>query len=343
MSNSSIKIPTARQLSSGSWRCEVYINGERYSFVDKDKDEAVRKALLCKLTNSGDPDNIRKSHELLTIGDAVDKYVQDRSNVLSPSTVKGYKSMRKYRFQSVMDKRLSDKINWQAVINDEAGEVSAKTIKNAWGLMSAVLKENNVFVQNIRLPQIVKNEHEFLQPDQIKILVKSIEGHRFELAYLLGLHGLRRSEICAVKKTDIKKDTIFISGAVVYDENGDLVQRAENKTFNSKRSVPIMIPRLKKLASQCETEYLCPQKPSVLSHPLNTVCRQNGLPEVGLHGLRHSFASLCYHLRISELQCMEFGGWSDINVMRRIYTHLADADRKNAEDKLLDFFNDVKV
>ena len=339
---SSIKIPTARQLSSGSWRCEVYVNGERYSFVDKDEDEVVRKAMLCKLMKDSNPASIRKSQDLLTIGDAIDHYISDRCNILSPSTVKGYKSMRKYRFQSVMDLPLSSAVNWQSVVNDEAGAVSAKTVKNAWSLLATVLKDRGVAVPSVRLPQIIKNEHEFLQPDEIKAFVKAIEGHRFEIPYLLGLHSLRRSEICAVKKSDIKNNRIYVSGAKVYDENGTLVERKENKTVASNRYVPIMVSRLNALVNECETDYLCPYSPSILTHPLNTVCRQNDLPEVGLHGLRHSFASLCYHLHISEMQCMEFGGWNDIHVMRKIYTHLADADRKNAENKLRDFFDGVK-
>lgn len=338
MASNTFKIPKAQQLSSGSWRCEVQINGERYSFVDVDKDEAIRKAMLCKLAYGGNSDNIRKTHELLTVGDAIDRYIADRSKVLSPATIKSYRSIRKYRFQSVMDKPLSEQINWQAVINNESYAVTAKTVKNAWGLISSALKEYKVQLPNLTMPKIVNNEHEFLQPEQIKTFVKAIEGHRFELPYLLALHGLRRSEICAVKKSNIKNDTILVSGSKVYDENGNLVERNENKTVSSKRSVPIMIPRLNALVSQCDTEYVCPYSPSILTHPLNTVCRQNNLPEIGLHGLRHSFASLCYHLHISEMGCMKLGGWSDINVMRKIYTHLADIDERSAEERLRSFF-----
>ena len=338
MANNAFKIPKAQQLSSGSWRCEVQVNGERYSFVDADKDEAIRKAMLCKLSYGGNSDDIRKTHELLTIGDAIDRYIANRNKVLSPATIKSYKSIRKYRFQSVMDKPLSEHINWQAVINDESDAVTAKTVKNAWGLVSSALKEYKVPLPSLTMPQIVRNEHEFLQPEQIKTFVKAIEGHRFELPYLLALHGLRRSEICAVKKSNIKNDTIIVSGSKVYDEDGNLVERKENKTVDSKRSVPIMISRLNDLVIQCNTEYVCPYSPSILTHPLNTVCRQNDLPEVGLHGLRHSFASLCYHLHISEMECMKLGGWSDVNVMRKIYTHLADIDDKSAEEKLRSFF-----
>lgn len=336
---SKIKLPTAVQLPSGSWRCRVQINGKTYSFVEDTQEEAESKALLARLQK---PDTRGERSSLLeqtTISQAIDNYISDRSKVLSPSTIKGYKSMRKYRFQSVMDLPLSANINWQAVVNDESDEVSAKTLKNAWGLLTAVLRSYKLYVpDDITFPQIIRKEHTFLQPDQIKILVQAIEGHRFELAYLLCLHGLRRSEAFAIKKSSIKNGVIRVRGAKVYNQDGEFIEREENKTVESNRDVPVVIPRLSVLAAKCDTEYLCPYKPSSVTHPLNTICRQNELPEVGLHGLRHSFASLCYHLGISEMKCMAYGGWSDITVMRKIYTHLAEADDKSAEEKLKGFF-----
>lgn len=314
------------------------VSGNRRSFVADTEDEAVRLAMLCKLNGTNDQDTVRQILDNITISEAIDLYIKERSNILSPSTIKGYKSVQKHRFQDIMDCKLSENINWQRVINNEAGEVKAKTVKNSWGLLSAVLRANNIKVDGVRLPQIIRSEHEFLQPDQVKILVKAIEGHRFEIPYLLCMHGLRRSEACAVTKKDIKDGYIFVSGAKVYNDEGKLVERKENKTSQSNRKVPIMLQRLTDLVAEYDGEYLCPYKPSILTHPLNTVCRQNDLPEVGLHGLRHSFASLCYHLGISELQCMEYGGWSDINVMRKIYTHLAENDRSDAEKKLKEFF-----
>ena len=334
-----IKVPVAEQLPSGKWRCRVMVRGVSHSFIEDSEDEAVRLAMLCKLSGSADKEDRKKMQEILTVSSAIDKYISERDGILSPSTIKSYKSIKNHRFQSIMDIPLSENINWQAVINDESKEVSAKTVKNIWGLLSAVLRDNGVETGKILLPQIIRSDHKFLQPDEIKILVKAIEGHRFELPYLLCLHGLRRSEVCAIKKSNIKDGYILVRGSKVYNDQSQLVERKENKTTLSNRDVPIMFDRLTVLAKECKTEYLCPFSPSSLCHPLNTVCRNNGLPEVGLHGLRHSYASLCYHLGLSEKQTMAYGGWSDPSVMRKIYTHLADADNKSAEDKLRNFFD----
>jgi len=316
--------------------------GISHSFVADKEEDAVRQAMYFKLSNSEDAKDREEAKGMVTLSEAIDFYIQRKDKILSPSTIKSYRSIQKHRLQDVMNLPLSSDIDWQAVINNEAGEVKPKTVKNIWGMVSAVLRANKIAVEDIDLPPLVKSEHEFLQPEQIKAFVKAIEGHRFEMTYLLCLHGLRRSETCAVKKSNISDGYIHVRGAKVYDENGKIVERTQNKTYSSNRDVPIMIDRLEELVRQCTTEYLCPGNPTSTLHPLNTVCRQNGLPEVGLHGLRHSFASLCYHLGISELQCMKFGGWSDINVMRKIYTHLSESGEKSAELKLRSFFHTEK-
>ncbi len=62
---------------------------------------------------------------------------------------------------------------------------------------------------------------------------------------------------------------------------------------------------------------------------------------LALHGLRCSFASLCYHAGLTERETMKLGSWSDPGVMRKIYTHISEADSKKANEKLKDFFNSL--
>lgn len=76
-----------------------------------------------------------------------------------------------------------------------------------------------------------------------------------------------------------------------------------------------------------------------LTKRINTVCEKAKLPLVGLHGLRHSFASLSASLRIPEHITMQIGGWSDPTVMRKIYTHVATMDIAKTQNQLTDFFN----
>jgi len=72
---------------------------------------------------------------------------------------------------------------------------------------------------------------------------------------------------------------------------------------------------------------------------VNRVCIGAGLPAIGLHGLRHSFASLTVHLGIPEETAMAIGGWSDFQTMRKIYTHISQRDMYTHTQALEAFFS----
>jgi len=57
-----------------------------------------------------------------------------------------------------------------------------------------------------------------------------------------------------------------------------------------------------------------------------------------VHGLRHSFASLAYHLNIPEKITMEMGGWSDPGTMHKKYTHIAKSDISRYQTAMADFY-----
>lgn len=125
-------------------------------------------------------------------------------------------------------------------------------------------------------------------------------------------------------------------------EDNKLVQKETNKNISSRRVIPILIPELihavEAIPPERRTGLVYDANPTTLYWKINTLCTDNGLPEVGVHGLRHSFASLAYHLGLSEQETMELGGWSDYNTMRKIYTHLAQTDRLKGQNKIAAFF-----
>ena len=358
-----MKTPTAKMLPSGKWRVQTTVYGRRISVTRDTKTEAENDAMILKFRQSDAPGIKKKIAKNLTLYKAMDLYLADTTEVLSPSTVKSYRSIQKYRFRSVRDMPLASDINWQHVISEEkkchvikvykGREIetnkllSPKTIYNAWGFVETVLNYFKLPVPEVKLPQKIKTEHEFLDPDDIQIFLKAIEGHRYELPYLLCLHGLRRSEMAAVSKSDIiipknpnKKPYIRIRGAVVYDEHNKLVEKDENKTENSRREVPIFIPRLLTLVEDMPEGKLFTASPNNLLHPLNVVLRNNGLPECGLHGLRHSFASLLVHFSAPDRVIQKWGGWSDATILKAVYTHLIRKDEEESFQKVEAFYTD---
>ena len=279
----------------------------------------------------------------ITVGEAVDTYIENRRNVISPSTLVGYKSARENRFKSIMDKPVSSIKDWQQVINNEAKICSPKTLKNAWGLIRPALEAQGVEIPKVTMPQIVRKDPVFLSPEQIKVFVAAVKGTPVEIAALLGLHSLRRSEIAALdwSNVDLEKRTIKVSGAIVPGENWTLVEKPTNKNQSSARTIPIMIPELyealkavKNKNGKVVTCYI-----STVYDWVNDICKTNNLPKLGVHGLRHSFASLAYHVNMSEQAAMQIGGWSDYATMRKIYTHLSAQDIGRAENAMSDFYN----
>lgn len=331
-----MKIPKARQLSSGRWFIQLRLDGESISVTEDTREQCEARAMTIK---SGLARRERRGAEL-TLGRAMDRYIAKYEPVRSPSTIAGYKSIRRTRFQRWMDVP-AEGLDWQRIVNAEMSNCSEKTLKNAFSLARAALGECGVTI-HAKLPTVVPNEHAWLQPDEVIDFIRALDGLSFELPALLALHGLRRSEVFALTWDDIDlaKGLISVDGALVIDDDGNKIRRRQTKTRTSRRKVPILAPELRAALEHVEdkTGVVCAGHPNSLYKQINTLCDSLGLPRVGVHGLRHSFASLCYHLGLSELETMELGGWSDYATMRKIYTHLSAEDRRSGAQKITEFF-----
>ena len=334
-----ITVPKAVNVAPGSWYIRLRLGGESISVYETTEALCRAKAAAIKAGFL----EAKKRGGTVTLGAAIDKYIDDRSATLSPSTLRGYTQIRQNRFRAQMDKPI-DAVDWQQAINREAALVSAKTLKNSWGLVRTVLKANGIEPKAVSLPQVIRNERPWLDYGQIIRFVAAARDKPGELAALLALHSLRRSELCALTMADVDLDsgTLAVSGAAVYNADNDLTIKATNKNVTSRRAVPIMIPRLKELLEDHKQDAsdtpLVSVLPSSAYRQINRICQSAGLPDVGIHGLRHSFASLAYHLGMSEREVMELGGWSDAQTIHKIYLHLAQADRLKSANKMAEFY-----
>lgn len=337
-----MKVPEPRKLPSGSWFIQLRLGGKSIPVTAATKRECVQEAerLKAKHRRGRTP---AVSASSATVEQVLDRYIARMAPVLSPSTIRGYKTISNY-FEDIKSRRAAG-VDWQQAINELSKDHAAKTVKNAWRLVGSALKDAGIEAPSVALPAVMPNERPWLDPDQILVFVEAVKGQACEIPALLALHSLRRSEILGLTwdKVNLKAGTIRVSGAVVYDADNKAVSKSTNKNAASVRTVPIMIPALSSalLAARQASGPVVSCNPNTIWAQVNRVCRAAKLPEVGCHGLRHSFASLAYHLGLSELQTQELGGWSDPATMRKIYTHLAAADRAKASNVVADFFKNA--
>lgn len=334
-----IKIPEPRLLPSGRWNIILRQDGKTIKSITHDTAEECRaevRAIRMGLIEAA------KQPNRITLGTAIDKYITERSSVVSPSTIRGYRIIQRSHFAAIMDKPIADVLSWQAAVNADAKIYSPKTVRNAWGLIAAALKSSGYPVPTVTLPQIIKNERPFLEPDEIKNFISVIVDTPLAVPALLALSSLRRSEICAARWENLSPDEILVRGAAVYDENNNVVYKDTNKNATSRRDIPIFIPELSDLIMQNSgrSGLVYAYKPNTLQQQVDRICRENNILAVGLHGLRHSFASLAYSLGLSEKFTMQIGGWSDYNTVHNIYTHLAKKDMASGIKQLSEFYSE---
>ena len=329
----------ATKLKSGNWRIQVFDytdrDGKKHyrSFTAPTKAEVEYEASLFKKEKGSRPTKCG-----LTLSEAIDDYIESKSNVLSPSTIRGYRYVQKKYFAEVMEKPLAAIDCWQELINEEAKRYSAKTIKNSFAFVCTLLRDQGLPVPKVTLPQVVKNPLPYLKAEQLHDFLQAIEGHRCELMALLALHSLRRSEIWALTKANCSDGVIRVRGSAVYDEHEKLTFKITNKNTSSNRDIPIMIPRLSELIAAAPDGLLVRGDAKTLRLQMNRICKAAGLPEVGVHGLRRSFASLAYKLGLSERQTMEMGGWADLSTMHGIYIQLSKDDMAKAGNAMKEFY-----
>ena len=342
-----MKIPEPEKLPSGNWRVRMRLGGVSTSVTASSAKEARRQAALIKAEYLAGKRNIQAPGDL-TLSQAIDRYIEQRSNTLSPRTIRGYRIIQKGRFQECMGRQVNkiSPAEWQGIINIEAGRCSPKTLKNAWGFIRSVVEDaTGSFPPEVKLPGAVPKDKPFLTPEQIKVFVPAIAATQYAVPALLALSSMRISEIEALDWKDIPPDPQFIrvAGAVVRDENNQWVRKKQNKNATSHRNVPVLIPELQSAIESARqpSGKVLQLSQNGLRYGINRICRENDLPEVGIHGLRHSFASLAYHLQMPEKIAMEIGGWADASTMHRIYTHIAQSDITRYQAAMQNFYKNA--
>ena len=329
---------TIDKLPSGTYRARVYIGkdpgGKKIykSITDSDKRRLKRKAAALEA------ESIQPVGGAMTIGQAITDYIAMRTPVLSPSTISGYRRVSA-SLEKTDEKLLStrcDLADIQPFINSwhETGK-SYKTILNYVSLISSSVSEAGYSLASYRLPAKLPTRYYTPSEEEIKHLISAAEGTRLEVPVILGIFGLRRSEICAIHPSDLKGNVLHIQHALVRSDEG--YQMKQPKTFTSDRK--IVVPEgvadsiIKNGSAWAST-------PAALTNAFIRLLKNAGLPAFRFHDLRHFFVSYCHNvLRLSDKQIETLGGWSSDFVMKSHYMHsMRDAEVAHEVEQQLSMF-----
>ena len=337
----------AKKLPSGQWRTLVYSHTEfidgkpkrRYeSFTaDTKKESEFLAAQFAKNKNIYAQSNI-------TLLQAFTAYIQNKKNILSPSTISGYEKIVRTTMLNIQPLKINTLTNKtiQAEFNTMALTLSPKSLSNAKGLLSATLKTYRPdFMLSVSIPAAHKKIRELPLPEDI---FKAVEGSEIELPVLLAMWlGLRRSEIFALKKSDFKSGYININKTMLLID-GKSVYRNTTKTYGSTRKlkVPQYILSLIDKQNISDDDFVCTMTPPSLYGKYRRTLARYNIQHISFHDLRHMNASIMLSLGVPDKYAMERGGWSSNKVLQSVYQHTYNDTRVLIDEKIDNYFLNIQ-
>lgn len=333
------KLPTPQRLPSGAWRVQIMVDGKRVSVVDENPSMAQTKAIMIK--NGLIEKQVNKNK--MTVGEVIDRYIESKDAVLSPSTIRSYKSIRKNvigEIENITLEKLTQE-DVQRHINLLSKEKSAKYVRNVHGLLTAAIAQYNPeFVLHTTMPQKQKKEIQIPTMEEIKFLAEKSKGTSFELPFLLATWmGLRTSEIRGLTWDCIKGDVLHVKQALVDGENGPTLKTTKTYSGNRKIRIPPYIKSL--LDNQPKSgDYIISFGRNGLYSHFQTMCEKYGLPHYRFHDLRHVQASVMLALGVPDKYAMERMGHSSTNMLKTVYQHTMKPKSEEVADKVDKFFSE---
>jgi len=308
------------------------ISGKRYSFTYDHK--PTQKEIDSDIAEARNRISVDKK---LTFHKAAESYIDMKRNVLSASTLRDYVRMPGRISDRFNNLRVDDvtQADIQMEINNLSKDKSPKTVRNIHGFISAVLRTYRPdMVIYTTLPQRVRFEPKLPTHNDIKRLLETVQGTKYEIPFKLGCLGMRRSEICALRKSDLNGNILTINKALVYGEN-DKLQLKTTKTTNSTRS--IYIPdELVRSINDLEHDELYTGWPNSLLKALHTYQDRLGIAHFRFHDLRHYYVSYSHSRGMSDADLMASAGFKTDAVMKNIYRHSLKETKEQAQKKIAD-------
>lgn len=329
----------AKKTKAGTWTILVYSHTETIDgkekriyerFTADKKSEVVRMAEDFKANRKGQT-------TILTVEQALQNYIDMKRNILSPATLRGYINIHKNRFPTIRNIPINKLTNKeiQAEVNIEATRYAPKTLRNTYGVLSTILGVYAPYFQlRISYPANAAEEIVIPTEQEIKLLLDHCKSFQLSLAMKIAFGmGLRRSEICALKVSDIDfyKNQIKVQRAMVKTPEKKWILKTP-KTKAGKRTLSIpdfLIPDLKQAVQVKEpNDLIFSLNPENVSNRYMRLVAKIGINHITFHALRHYHASMMLANNVPSKYAMKRMGHESDMMLKRVYQHTMENKEK---------------
>lgn len=201
-------------------------------------------------------------------------------------------------------------------------------------------------------PKREHKEKNFYDINQVKKLLDVLDNEsvKYKTLILLALDsGARRSELCALRWSDINMDTKMMSITKSLKVVEGIIDEKTTKTESSKREIMISESTIKQLEEYREWQnaYKLVNKkrwkgtddriftaidgsymfPGTCDHILRKIVKKYNLDPICFHELRHTCASLLINSGIDPKTVSKRLGHADTSITMEIYTHSFEASK----------------
>ena len=343
------------QRKDGKWQGQITIDRKRHSVYGMTRKEANEKV---KVLINNYLSGIKTKPTDYTVSEWADIWLRDCIRLeVRPNTylqilqvvtghVKptvGTVSLQKLRVSHVQDMV-------RTKLDSGLSPATVKKIRNALHAIVEYAVKLELLIRNpvklVSIKNVQRPEIKVLTKVQLQQFLEEAKSHfLYPAILLLATTGVRRSEACGIKWSDINWDenTVCIQRVVVKCGGYNILIH-DTKTSGSRRLIPIPPILLNVLKAHKDThgaqEYLFsrsngqPIYPESIYDSMKVLGKRIGVPAITVHMLRHTAASLLLEAGENPKIVQELMGHSSISVTMDIYSHVIPGMKLQAINKL---------
>jgi integrase len=306
---------------------------------------------------------ILPADDTVTLGEFLNNYMETvGKQILRPTTQKMYNSyIRVHIIPKIGRIKLKDlrPDHLQTFYKQKLTEgLSKRTVQIIHGIIRRVLNQAvdwQLIPRNVcslvHAPRPDKKAPAFYTKEQLNTLLAAVKGHRWELIYILLVYGgFREGEVLGihVEDCDMANRVVNVRHQVITVKGGMMI--GEPKTKSSRRAVTLPVVAYNALKAHLEqlqrrhgliftTSSGKPISPRNFIRHFKQTIKSVGLPDLTVHGLRHSHASLLLAGGENPKLVQERLGHTTIGMTLDLYSHTIPGLQQGVAKRLDDLMS----